>query len=136
MPAKFNLMTDSPCDFTQQMVEDSGIRCLHFSYTEAGREGGLSGEDDLFQSRDPHSFYEEIRKGACPMTSQPSQLEFERAFREAAELELPTVYLCFSSGISGCYEGAQTPQPAHQHRRPQAGIDGAVPLRGRGDPPA
>lgn len=108
MPAKFNLMTDSPCDFTQQMVEDSGIRCLHFSYTEAGREDGLSGEDDLFQSRDPHGFYEEIRKGARPMTSQPSQLEFERAFREAAGLELPTVYLCFSSGISGCYEGART----------------------------
>ncbi|WP_077598256.1 DegV family protein [Olsenella urininfantis] len=108
MPAKFFLMTDSPCDFTQQMVEEAQIGCLHFSYTEANDPNGLSGEDDLFQQRDPHEFYEAIRKGACPMTSQPSQLEFERAFRAAAERDTPTVYLCFSSGISGCYEGART----------------------------
>ena len=34
--AKFYLMTDSPCDFTQQMVDDANIGMFHFTYTEAG----------------------------------------------------------------------------------------------------
>ena len=53
-----------------------------------------------------HEFYDEIRRGACPMTSQPSQLEFEEMWRERAEAELPTVYLAFTAALSGCYEGA------------------------------
>ena len=105
--AKFYLMTDSPCDFTQQMVDDANIGMFHFTYTEAGKEdGGFHGVDDLFVSRTPHEFYEVIRHGAMPMTSQPAQMEFEKAFRERADADLPTVYLAFSSGISGCYEGA------------------------------
>ena len=107
--AKFYLMTDSPCDFTQQMVDDANIGMFHFTYTEAGKEdGGFHGVDDLFVSRTPHEFYEAIRHGAMPMTSQPAQMEFEKAFRERADADLPTVYLAFSSGISGCYEGACT----------------------------
>ena len=40
MPALFNLLSDSTCDFS---VEDStrmGVTILPFTYTEAGREGG------------------------------------------------------------------------------------------------
>ncbi len=107
---QFHLMTDSPCDFSQQMVDDADLGMLHFTY--AAREGaaheGMSGVDDLFVSRTPHEFYEAIRHGASLMTSQPSQLEFESAFRECAKLDMPTVYLTLSSGISGCYEGACT----------------------------
>ena len=47
-----------------------------------------------------------MRNGAAPQTSQPSQHEFESAFREAIESGIPAVYLAFDSGISGCYEGA------------------------------
>lgn len=107
--AKFYLMTDSPCDFSPEMVKETGIGIFHFTYTEAGKaDGGFHGVDDLFVSRTPHEFYEAIRHGAQPMTSQPSQMEFEKAFKERAKADLPTVYLAFSSGISGCYEGACT----------------------------
>ena len=104
----FFLLTDSPCALSPKMVEDTGIGMLHFTYTEAGKEDGLNGVDDLFVSRSAHDFYEAVRKGAMPMTSQPSQLEFERTFRECAKLDKPSVYLTLSSGISGCYEGACT----------------------------
>lgn len=103
---KFYLLTDSPCDFSQQMVEDTEIGMLHFTYTEAGKDDGLNGVDDLFVSRSAHDFYEAVRKGATPMTSQPSQMEFEKTFRACAQLDMPSVYLALSSGISGCYEGA------------------------------
>lgn len=106
MPTKCNLITDSCCDLTKGYLEQSNVTCLHFSYTEAGKENGLSGTDDLYESRSAHEFYEAIRKGATPMTSQPSQGEFDQVFRAALDSGVPTVYLCFSSGISGCYDGA------------------------------
>ena len=107
MAAKFYLMTDSPCDFTQRQVDDAGIGMMHFTYTEQGKpDGGLSGVDDLFVSRSSHEFYEAIRHGAAPMTSQPSQMEFEKKFYECAKMDVPTVYLAFTSALSGCYEGA------------------------------
>jgi DegV family protein with EDD domain len=109
MPAKFNLMTDSCCDFSIQDIERANITYLPFSYAEAGKpDGGLSGTDDLFQSRSAHDFYEQVRWGATPMTSQPSQLVYEEAFRKAAELDVPTVLVTLSSGISGAYNGAVT----------------------------
>lgn len=104
-----NLIIDSPAELPKSFCDANDVTVLHFSYTEADDpEGGLSGVDDMFESRSAHDFYEAMRKGAQPMTSQPSQLEFETAFREAIESGVPTVYLAFDSGISGCYEGALT----------------------------
>lgn len=101
-----NLLTDSCCDLTHAYLEENGVGVLHFTYAEAGKEDGLSGVDDLFESRSAHDFYEAIRGGAEPMTSQPSPGEFERVFRAALATGRPTVYITLSSGISGCYEGA------------------------------
>ncbi len=106
MAAKFYLLTDSPCDFSQEQVDAAGIGIFHFTYAEPGKPDGMQGTDDLFESITAHEFYEQIRGGACPMTSQPSQLEFEEAWREAAKRDMPTVYLCFTAALSGCYDGA------------------------------
>ena len=109
MQPKFNLMTDSCCDFDIQLVRDSNITYVPFSYTEANKpDGGLHGTDDLFQSRTAHDFYEQIAWGAAPLTSQPSQMEYEKVFREAAKLDMPSVMVTLSSGISGAYNGACT----------------------------
>lgn len=107
MPVTCNIMCDSTCDFTAEQARLRNVTILPFHYVEQGRpEGGLSGDDDLFQSRSAHEFYDAIRHGACPMTSQPSQLEFDEAFQAAYESGVPTVLFCISSGISGGYEGA------------------------------
>ena len=109
MSAKFVLMSDSTCDFSREDAERMDVRCLPFTYTEAGRpDGGLHGEDDLFQARSAHEFYGAIRQGAVPMTSQPSQMVFEQTFRELADGGRPAVLFCISSGISGGYNGAVT----------------------------
>lgn len=109
MTAKFNLYVDSCCDLTKEFLESNNVGCFHFSYVDAKNpEGGLSGVDDLFESRSAGEFYQAMRDGAEPMTSQPSQAEFEEAFRAAAQSDVPTVYLAFTSGLSGCYEGAMT----------------------------
>ncbi|WP_301829247.1 DegV family protein [uncultured Parolsenella sp.] len=107
MAATCQIMCDSTCDFTAEQAERENIRILPFHYVEAGKpDGGLSGDDDLFQSRSAHEFYDAIRRGAMPMTSQPSQLEYDEAFQAAYESGMPTVMFCISSGLSGGYQGA------------------------------
>lgn len=92
---------------------------LNFSYTDNGKNY----TDDLFQTRSAHEFYDAMRKGALPTTSQPSQMQFEHVFSQAIATGIPTVYIAFSSGISGCYEGALT---ALEHMKEIHGND--VPL--------
>ena len=100
-------MCDSTCDFTAEQAAERGVTILPFHYVEANKpDGGLSGDDDLFQSRSDHEFYDAIRHGAMPMTSQPSQLEYDEAFRAAYKSGIPTVLFCISSGLSGGYNGA------------------------------
>ena len=100
-------MCDSTCDFTAEQAAERGVTILPFHYVEANKpDGGLSGDDDLFQSRSAHEFYDAIRHGAMPMTSQPSQLEYDEAFQAAYESGVPTVLFCISSGLSGGYNGA------------------------------
>jgi DegV family protein with EDD domain len=50
-------------------------------------------------------------------------MEFEQAFEAAADSGIPTVYLAFSSGISGCYEGALAAMARVKEKR-----DADIPL--------
>lgn len=107
MAAVCQIMCDSTCDFTAEQARELNVRILPFHYVEANKpDGGLSGDDNLFQTRTAHEFYDAIRKGACPMTSQPSQLSYDEAFRSAYESGIPTVLFCIDSGLSGAYQGA------------------------------
>lgn len=106
MQYSYNIIVDSPCEITADFAKANQLKVLHFTYTEGNGDEGLCGVDDLFVSRTAHEFYEAMRNGAAPQTSQPSQHEFESAFREAIESGIPAVYLAFDSGISSCYEGA------------------------------
>lgn len=109
MTAKFNLMSDSTCDLSAEDAKRLGITLVSFTYTEAGdSDDRFHGVDDQFQSRSAHEFYEAIRNGATPMTSQPSQLVYEEALRKALATGLPTVLFCISSALSGSHNGAMT----------------------------
>lgn len=110
--AKCNIIVDSCCELPRAFCEKEGLKVINFTYTETAKlddpNAGLTGTDDMYESLSAHDFYETMRKGAQPMTSQPSQLVFEETFTEAIDSGVPTVYLAFSSGISGAYEGALT----------------------------
>lgn len=102
MAQDYQLIIDSCCELPRELWDRPDVTMLHFSY----QDGNESHVDDLFETITAHEFYESIRNGATPMTSQPSQLEFEEAFRNAVQAGKTAVYLAFSSGISGAYEGA------------------------------
>lgn len=106
---KCNIIVDSCCELSREFCEKEDLKVLNFTYTETAKHaGGLTGTDDMYESISAHEFYDAMAHGAQPMTSQPSQLVFEEAFNDAIDSGVPTVYLAFSSGISGCYEGSMT----------------------------
>lgn len=122
MQTKCNIVTDSCCDFTPEDLAALNIDYLSFSYAEADRpEDGLNGIDDLFQSRSAREFYDAIEAGAHPSTSQPSQLEYEKAYSKVMETGVPTVFFTLSSGISGAYDGALAALAHFEETHPKAG---------------
>lgn len=102
MSAKCNLIIDSCCDLPIEMVEVDGVELLNYSYIL----DGVTHPDDFFQSTTPHEFYENIRNGASPTTSQISMPDLTAAFTRACESGVPTVYLSMSSGISNNFNTA------------------------------
>ena len=104
MAAKCNLIIDSCCDLPPQLAEAEGVKLLNFPYLMNGSECF----DDLFKTGSAHSFYEQMRQGVMPSTAQIPYLTIRDAWREAAQSGIPTVYLSFSSKLSGTYNTALT----------------------------
>lgn len=97
-----NLIIDSCCDLPHEIIEQEGISLLKFPYIV---DGGTF-DDDLFQSISAVDFYGGMRKGAEPSTAQLSIPILTETFEQAARTGVPTVYLSFTSGLSGSYDVA------------------------------
>ena len=95
-----NIISDSCCDLPRDLYETLGIGLLKFPYSMDDGEHF----DDLFASTTPHQFYERLRKGEQAYTAQIPYMQILEVFEAAAQEELPTVFLCFTSGLSGNYE--------------------------------
>lgn len=104
MEARCNLIIDSCCDLPFDLVDVPGVQLLAFPYILEGEEK----IDDLFRTTTPKSFYDIMRnkKRPFPTTSQVSLTALTDAFMRACESGVPTVYLSFSSALSGSYESA------------------------------
>ncbi len=101
MAPKCNLLIDSCCDLPLELIPDD-ITVMNFCYI-------IDDEiypDDFFQSVGVTEFYDMLRNGAMPTTSQVTPSVLEREFRKGCESGIPTVYLSMSSGISSNYESA------------------------------
>ena len=102
MTAQCNLIIDSCCDLPFSVVDRDGVDLVEFPFFFGEQEYF----DDLYQSMTPKQFYDRMRAGECPTTAQVSVTAYTEAFERAAASGVPTVYLCFSSGLSGSYDVA------------------------------
>lgn len=100
--AKCNLILDSCCDLPFEIIDRPGVELLEFPYITSGGEC----LDDLYRSASAHDFYQAMRDGEKPTTAQIAVSVFREAFERAAESGVPTVYLSFSSGLSGSFDTA------------------------------
>ncbi|MGN0302099.1 MAG: DegV family protein [Anaerotardibacter sp.] len=102
MEPKCNLIIDSCCDLPVELIPDN-VTVLNYSYIL----DGITYSDDFFQSVTVKEFYDTIRAGATPSTSQISPAVLEEAFRKGCESGIPTVYFSMSGGISSNAESAK-----------------------------
>jgi DegV family protein with EDD domain len=97
-----NIIIDSCCDLPKSVVDTLDVDLLQFPF--ASDDGEHS--DDLGVSMPAHEFFDRMRKGEQPTTMQIPANVFEEHFKDALESGVPTVYLSFSSGLSGSYDTA------------------------------
>ena len=97
-----NLIVDSCCDLPYQVVDVPGVELIAFPFIMDDGEHA----DDLCKSMPAHDFYEAMRKGARPTTAQVPVNVFAEVFGRAVESGIPTVYLSFTSGLSGSFDTA------------------------------
>ena len=94
---KCNVIIDSCCDLPPAVIDVPGVELLRFPFMLDGEERF----DDMFESMPARDFYNRMRKGAEASTAQIPLHIITEAFERAAESGVPTVYLGFTSGLSG-----------------------------------
>lgn len=96
---KCNVIIDSCCDLPREVIDMPGVELLQFPFMIDGQEHF----DDMFESMPARDFYTRMRKGAEVSTAQIPIPVITEAFERAIASGFPTVYLGFTSGLSGTF---------------------------------
>ncbi|BAK44271.1 DegV family protein [Eggerthella sp. YY7918] len=102
MQHQCNLIIDSCCDLPYEVIDREGVELIRFPYVMSDGEH----LDDLYHTSSAYDFYQAMRNGEEPTTAQVPIPVYREAFERAIESGIPTVYLSFSSGLSGSFDAA------------------------------
>jgi len=101
---KFVIVTDSSTDLPNDVAVSLNLEVLPLKF--------IFGED-VFpnyldnRSMDPKAFYDRIRQGELPTTSQINVSDYEEALSPILESGKDVLILAFSSALSGTYNSAR-----------------------------
>ena len=93
----------STADLPAQFYEKTGISYAKFHFSM----NGVEYDDDLGLSISPVEFYQQIRQGALPVTSQVNVQQYEDLFEPILRSGKDLIHLTLSSGISGSIGSAR-----------------------------
>ncbi len=102
MSSKTIIVTDSSCDLSADYIRESNIQVIPFTYNLDGNDY----YDDFGQTVAYEEFYDRIRKGSMPTTSQITTYTFEKTFRQLAQKGYSIIYIGFSSALSETFNNA------------------------------
>ncbi|MCL2151252.1 MAG: DegV family EDD domain-containing protein, partial [Coriobacteriia bacterium] len=128
---RLNIVSDSCCDLPRDLYDSFEIGLLPFTYIMDDGEH----YDDLYQSITPHQFFERLRKGEIAQTTQVPYNILLEYLEKAAQEPLPTVFFCFSSGLSGTYESMAQACEEVSRKYPESElyvVDTLLPSAGEG----
>lgn len=96
------ILTDSSCDLPLEFIEENkipflGLTC-HLSYGDY--------TDNFGKSLTYKKFYDSVRQGEMPTTSQINTYAFEETFKKYINEGKSIIYIGMSSAMSGCINGA------------------------------
>lgn len=98
----YQIVTDSTTDLPVSFIAESGLRIIPLHYLVDGEELVDSGDDEIC-----HQFYERMRKGAAPTTSQINVEQYIDLWEELIASGIKEiVHICFSSALSGTANSA------------------------------
>lgn len=98
------LTASSTADLSKEHFERLNVPYMPFHFNL----NGVDYEDDLGQTIPFEEFYQEIRDGAMPTTSQPNYESFYNFFKPFLENGQDIVHMTLSSGLSGEINSATT----------------------------
>lgn len=101
---QFIVATDSGCDLPPELLEKNKIAAIMLHYDMNGE----SFEDNA-SAEERKEFYEKMRRGTTPKTTQINETRFEEFFRGLKKdcPDLPIVYIGLGGALSGTCRNAQ-----------------------------
>ena len=114
------IIVDSPADFAPAVADRLGVRVIPFSYVTP--EGEFV--DDMWATRDPHDFYEFMRKNPDLRitTAAVTPGRYMEVFEEEIAEGLPILYLGFTGGLSSSIDSARQAAEAVMASHPESKI--------------
>ena len=112
------IVTDSSCDLGINFIEENNIELIQLLLN-------LDGEiikDDLGKSLGYREFYEKLRAGSMPSTSQINIYTFEEKFKELLDAGYEILYIGLSSALSGTFNSANMARNNILEENPNAKI--------------
>ncbi len=112
----YQIVTDSSCNLSEALIDEFGLEILPLTFMVDGeqRQSYLKG-----QVTDLRQFYTMMREGKVITTSLPNLADSEELFTQILESGNDVLYLGFSSGLSGTYEGMATLATGLRERFPE-----------------
>ncbi len=101
---KIKIITDSCCDLPLKYTQDNTDYLTVLGMPI--QINGVEHIDDLGQSFTHEAFYNLLRNGTMPTTSQINAFRFEEQFREDLSNGYDVIYIGFSSNMSGTFNSA------------------------------
>ncbi len=112
------IIIDSCTDLPYEYIEKNNIPVVNFTYHFKGQDY----IDDFFQSMSSKAFYDDVRNGEMPTTSQVNAEEYIKVFRPFLKEKRAIIYLCFSSALSGSYNSSLIAKDTLLEEYPEADI--------------
>lgn len=112
------IITDSCSDLPLSFIEGSNVEALsltcHFKDEEY--------KDDFGKSISYKDFYNRVRNGETPTTSQINTYTFVEEFKKYISMGKSIIYIGFSSALSGCVASAESAKSEIMKEYPNADV--------------
>ena len=101
---KYRIVTDSTADLTPELIRQMDVTVLPLTYHIEGQDYS---DDVLAPQMTSAQFYDKVRGGSMPTTSQITPEVFKARIGPMLAAGDDVLYLAFSSGLSGTYNASR-----------------------------
>lgn len=114
----FCITTDSGCDFPASLLAEHNLYAFPMRYAIDGVEF-----QDRMDPVDMPGFYDKMRSGAAPVTSQMNPVDFLELWSKVYnQCHLPIIHIALGSAISGTYASGVQARQMFLEQHPDASV--------------